>query len=139
MNTAKGSTVFYLLVFLAFVVVLLALPFPSYETKNNSWFLGTSIGSTLLGKENEGVPLYKVARKVATASVTNPLDISCTTDSDCKDYVVANQCTAFCGNLAQENSEAVAKLNNRRICDPTVSLIARLGCECVANKCVSLK
>lgn len=139
MKTDRGaSAIFYLIVGVAFVIVLLAAPYPHFELDSKAWFLGPSIGNRVTGGgSSQGVPMDKVVTTVTSASVTSPLDIKCIVDTDCKAYVVANQCVSYCGNLSSENQSAVTLLNNRRVCDPSLWDSPTLDCSCVAGRCVS--
>lgn len=142
MRYARGSGIFYLLIASSFVLLLLLAPFPHYSPGLKAWFLGESIGSKMIGTgsgQKDGVPLYKVASEIARASIASPLDISCTSDSDCMEYKVTNQCKIFCGNGSSENNVAVAQLDVRRICDPKMWKTPALDCKCLANKCISLE
>lgn len=139
MKSARGaSAIFYLFVAIAFVILLLAVPLPSYNVSSRGWFLDKSLGQRLIGQETEGVPLYEVATDLTKSSVTSPLDLTCQTDSDCREYVVANQCESYCGNINSANAEAVTQLNNRRVCDPTEWSRPSLRCGCIAGKCLNL-
>lgn len=140
MRPARGtSAIFYLLAAISFLVLLLAVPLPSYSINTKSWFLDQSLGQRLMGEKPQGVPLYEVANDVTRASVTSPLNLECETDADCKEYVVANQCASFCGNLDDENAQAVAQLNNRRVCDPSEWSRPSLTCGCIAGRCIDLE
>lgn len=139
MKMAHGaSAIFYLFMAIAFVILLMAVPLPSYNVTTKGWFLDKSIGQRLVGQKSEGVPLYEVATDLTKSSVTSPLDLSCETDSDCREYVVANQCESYCGNTSSSNMEAVAQLNNRRVCDPAEWSRTPFRCGCIAGKCLNL-
>jgi len=139
-KSAGASAIFYLLVAIGFIIVFLAMPYPHYNTLNGSWFLGTSIANRAMGQEESvGLSLDELVVKVTRASVTSPLDISCTTNADCKQYLIVNQCTSYCGNRSDENENAVIQLNNQRVCDPALWARPRGDCGCVAGKCIGLR
>jgi len=134
-----GSAIFYFLVAAGFIVLLLAIPYPHYDPDSGGWFLGTSIGGRILGNKSTGIPLEKVVVGVTESSVKSPLDLECSTNSDCKTYFAVNQCQGYCGNLSERNNSAITQLNNQRVCDPSQWSRPNLDCKCISGRCLSLE
>lgn len=135
-----ASVVFYLLLSLSLFVLLILLPYPYYSAEMNKWYFGLSIGSRAAGNKDPGIPMEKVVKTVIVGSVSSPFVIDCTTQQDCKNYVVKNQCRVYCGNSITENQSVVDKLNkNRGTCDSGVWRAPRLNCYCVQSKCVNFE
>jgi hypothetical protein len=139
-NSIGASGAFYLIVGVAFVVLLLAMPYPHLNTQTESWYLGASIISRVSGSPDaDGLPLDKVVLTVSQSSVKSPLELSCTTDSDCAEYLVINQCTVYCGNVSKENSDAILMLNRQRVCEPNLWSRPKINCQCISGKCINLE
>jgi hypothetical protein len=134
-----ASGIFQLLVVISLIVFFLLVPYPYYEPAESRWFLGASVGARLGGARENGVPLEKVFEKVTKATITNPLEITCSSNADCKNYVVPNQCRIYCGNTNEGNTRIQTILGNNRVCDPATWREPPTNCSCVYGNCVDLE
>lgn len=133
-----ASSIFYLFVGLSFLLIFLLAPYPYFQNEGSYWFLGASVGSRLIGREDVGVPLDQVAVKISYASISNPFNTECENTSDCKKYEVTNQCKIYCGSTVSDNITVMSQLNNNRVCDPALWGKPKTTCTCLSGKCVSL-
>lgn len=134
-----ASGVFYLVFAVCLLVIFLSAPYPHYKP-TKGWYLGSSIWSRLVGTANEeGVPLEKVFERVTKAVVTSPFETGCTTNEDCKTFIVTNQCKVYCGNTSPGNENVKAMLGYNRICDPAGWRVPKTNCVCVHGTCTDLK
>ncbi|OGM31662.1 hypothetical protein A2803_04505 [Candidatus Woesebacteria bacterium RIFCSPHIGHO2_01_FULL_44_21] len=133
-----ASGIFYLIFIVCLVAFFVSVPYPYYKPEG-SWYLGPSIGVRLSGQKDTGVPLELVFERVTGAVVTSPLETSCTTNEDCTNYKVINQCKVYCGNQSPGNETAATILGNNRVCDPAGWRVPKTNCVCVHGTCADLE
>lgn len=139
MKWSRGASgLFYLIVGIAFIIILLIIPYPHYNPENSSWYMGASIARRLSGAKDPGLPLEVVFEKVTKGVLTSPLEITCTENKDCVSYPVVNKCQVYCGNTSPANKSSITKLNNQRICDPAAWRRPTIECACIHGSCVNL-
>jgi hypothetical protein len=139
MNAKGAGAMLYFLIGAVVLVIILLAPYPYFNTKTNAWYTGAPLAQRLLGVHEPGIPFEKVSSQVANDSINSPFDIECTTDDDCIQYVVTNQCMVYCGNKAPGNKNAQSLLENNRVCDSGSWSPPTIRCNCVYSKCINLR